>query len=193
MATGPEGLDALLDSLMTPVRIEFVSLPHWRLVWLATLVICLGLLGVTIWRSQQVRGLDQTQRDRIFALQQLGEKDSRRPPINIANPRRANVQRVHGLLQHDPNKLFATIENLQVPGVVLHAVTFDTAANMLRLEFDLNSLEKSSTVTLMLNAGHDDAPWRMEKIIRGVETNPSTPASSMATYQGTWIAQVARY
>lgn len=182
---------------MKPVHIEFADNRRWRVVWLFTAALCLVLLGAVGWRWAQLHSRAMQENDRVTALQVQLQKA--RVPIQVKiDPRRASAEQAAQWLQQDLNKVFATAESLNEPGVRLRGMTLDNTSGVLRLDYDLDSIVKASAVTEALNAGYENRPWQLEGVSGAAggssmgigSTIPTVPTT--AVYQGRWAVQLKR-
>lgn len=184
---------------MKPIDIQFVQNRNWRWVWAAAAV-CTGLLiyGL-IWRLVSIHSAQTETFGHIKVLnQQLQTLRSPNPPK--VNPRQASLAQSAQLLQQDVNLIFAAVESLQEPGVRLHSLVLDNGTSILRLEYDLESLQKSSSVTTLLNLGHDQKPWQLESVTSngatGAQSTAPTsiikPTLSSTAFRGTWSVDLKK-
>ena len=182
---------------MKPVRIDFIAQRRWRWVWGVAALACLALIGASAWQWQQI---DQARRAKQAEIQTLLDAQKRMQRLQAPEPQSAapkpGAQQAARLLQQDLNKVFATVENLQLPGARLRALSIDAASNTLRLEYELDSLVKASSLTQELNRGYDSAPWRFEGATSiGVREATGLGAGNLAqtqAYRGVWLAQLGR-
>lgn len=174
---------------MKPVQINFVPDTRWRRLWAAAALCVLGLIGTAGWYVWQINAAIKELEARIgTAQQQL--KDLRLP--SPTDPRYASAEQAARLLQQDLNKAFAAVENLKEPGVRLRNLHLDAAANALRLEYELDSVGKASTITELLNTGYDNHPWQLESVNTA---GGSTQAGFMPMAQavrGIWAVQLGK-
>jgi hypothetical protein len=166
---------------MKPVHIEFIENTRWRWVWGGALVVGGCLLAYCVWRAGQISEATQQEGARIAAAQTQLEL-LRTPAPTVADPRSNSNQLAAQLLQLDLNKAFATIENLQAPGARLRGLTLDATANTLRLEYELDAVDKASTVTEALNTGYESRPWQLE----------SVSAAAPPVFRAQWVAQLKK-
>lgn len=167
---------------MKPVHIEFIENTRWRWVWGGALVVGGCLLAYCVWRAGQINQATQQESARIATLQtQLQLLRTPAPPAQ-ADPRSASTQLATQLLQLDLNKAFAAAENLQAPGTRLRGLTLEATANTLRLEYELDSMDKASTITEALNTGYEGRPWQLE----------SVSAATAPTFRGQWVGQLKK-
>lgn len=166
---------------MNPVHIEFVENTRWRWVSGGALVVGGCLLAYCMWRADQISQATQQEGARIAAAQTQLQL-LRTPAPTVADPRGASTQLAAQLLQLDLNKAFATIENLQAPGARLRGLTLDATSNTLRLEYELDAVDKASTITEALNTGYDVRPWQLE----------SVSAAAPPVFKGQWVVQLKK-
>jgi hypothetical protein len=57
------------------------------------------------------------------------------------------------------------------------APKLDATANTLRLEYELDSVDKAATITKALNTGYDARPWQLE----------SVSAATAPLFRGPWV------
>lgn len=166
---------------MKPVHIEFIENTHWRWVWGAALVASVGLLAYGVWRADVLHLGTQQETARAAALQTQLQLLRTPPPAQV-DPRSNSTQLAAQLLQWDLNKAFAAVENLQAPGARLRGLTLEATANTLRLEYELDAMDKAATITEALNAGYESRPWQLE----------SVSAATAPMFRGQWVAQLKK-
>jgi hypothetical protein len=166
---------------MRAAHIEFIENTRWRWVWGGALAVCVCLLAYGVWRAGLISQASQQESARIAQagteLQLL-----RTPAPTVADPRSPSTQLAAQLLQLDLNKAFAAAENLQTPGARLRGFTLDATANTLRLEYELDSVDKAATITQALNTGYDARPWQLE----------SVSAATAPLFRGQWVGQLKK-
>jgi hypothetical protein len=171
---------------MKPVYIEYVRAERWRTVWGATLFIVLVTVGAVGWQWAHRNGKARELATRIAVLTAQIQQ-AQKPATVIVDPRQASTDQVALLLRADYNKIFAVIENLSEPGAHLRSMTLNAPANILRLEYDLDSLATASVVTGALNGGYEHLPWRLASVsaIAG-----AAPVAQRGLFRGVWIGQL---
>jgi hypothetical protein len=184
-----------------PIHIEFVEDRRWRWVW-ASAAVCAGLLMYGLfWQLGPVRQAHVETSDRLHALRQRLAV-LRAPIPSKANPRQASVAQAAQSLQQDINQIFAAAENLQEPGVQLRSLIFDSGTTAMRLEYELDSLQKASTVTTLLNMGHDQKPWQLESVtnigvvgrtpVTGLPALNVMPMQPTPQFRGIWSVDLKK-
>ncbi|WP_342617573.1 hypothetical protein [Rhodoferax sp. GW822-FHT02A01] len=98
--------------------------------------------------------------------QQIAENSSElrriRTPIEVKiDPRAGSVALAQAKVLQDINPIFAAVENVKVSGALLKAFTVDTTGNILRLDYEIDSLATAARVTEVLNAGNEQKPWKL--------------------------------
>lgn len=155
------------------------------------LVCCLGVVGGVAWLWQLAELTAQQENARIAAVrEQLLQ--IRTPVATQADPRRTSSAQAAQLLQRDLNLAFSTVEHLQEPGARLRGLSWEAAANTLRLEYALDSVLKAATVTEALNAGDERRPWQLESV-GGAGANGASGSVSMTSgppaFRGVWAVK----
>lgn len=176
---------------MKSVHIDFVEDRSWRFVWLCAGLLILGILGVFAWHAWQAERAAGEIRERIAAAQaRLAQLQA--PVARAIDPRHASAAQAAKILQQDPNKPFAVVENLEEAGARLQALSLDSASDTLRLEYELASVAGASSVSAALNAGYERGPWRLESlnvVAKGASVGVVAPAQ--AAVRGIWSAQLS--
>ncbi len=156
-------------------------------VWFVAAFLMLGVLsffGPNIWRMREEASRLDVQ---IEAAKKQLEK-LRTPQAPIVDPRQASATQAARLLQMDLNKVFATVENLKLPGVRLRVLDVDTLANTVRLEYEFPSLVEATEVTDLLNAGYERAPWQLHSVV--ATTDQQRGVQGGVTARGVWSAKI---
>ena len=148
---------------MNPVRIEYVQSRRWRIVWGVAVLAIISLAGAAGWHWLQRSGQAGDLNTRIAAIKAQIQR-ALTPAAVVVDPRQLSTELATGFLRTDYNKVFAGVENLNEPGARLRALTLEMSSNTLRLEYDLDTVVKASTVTTALNAGYEDRPWKLESV-----------------------------
>lgn len=177
---------------MKPVHIEFIDNTHWRWVWMATLLSGLGLMAFFIWQSVHLDHAVAQERSHISAIASKVDLPSA-PAQTKEDPRWASMLQAAQSLQLDLNKAFAAAENIQQVGVRLRSLSLENSSTTLRLEYELSSMDQSSTITEALNAGYEQRPWHLESVkststngVRMVQGASMVPGTSVV--YGIWSA-----
>lgn len=173
---------------MKQIRIDFVSDGRWRWIWATATVAILCLVGLTGWHlhksMKRFRGLES---QIVIAKDKMPIADPASSPV--VDLKYASSVQAAKLLQQDLNKIFSSAENLKEQGVRLRSLTLDNLSGMVRLEFELDTLPKASSLTAVLNAGYEDRPWQMESV-NGVGSNIAIGSATTQTFRGLWFAQL---
>ncbi|WP_147321209.1 hypothetical protein [Rhodoferax lacus] len=114
----------------------------------------LGLQWVDVRREMETEG-------RAIATAQAEMQRLRAPAIAKPDPRYASAMQAAQQLQLDLNPAFAAVENLKIAGVRLTGMSLDTKADILRLDYEMDSLAQATQVTEQLNAGFESKPWKL--------------------------------
>lgn len=174
---------------MKPVRIDFIKDKRWRYVWTLTVISGLCLVALAAWKWQQLAKAVHHVESRIaVAMQQVAKLDA--PEAVIADPRQGSSEQAAKLLQQDLNKAFASAENQKEFGVRLRNLNLDGATGTLRLEFEIDSLPRASSVTAVLNAGYDNRPWQLESVTGAAGGSNQIGFTSAQTLRGLWFVQL---
>lgn len=173
---------------MKPVQIDFVPDARWRLLWLVSALCLLGLAGIWGWNAWQ-HSVALARLDEHIGNAEQKLRDLRAPTI-AANPRLASARQAAQLLQLDLHKAFATVENTREPGIRLRDFQLNPANDILRLEYELDSMAKASVITSLLNSGYLTSPWELEGVITtgsSIQAN-FTPATQ--TVRASWTTRL---
>jgi hypothetical protein len=167
-----------------PVRIDFVDDNSRLWAWLFVLAVAAALIGATATHWIRLRQDTAVRTAEATALQ-LQVDAVRKAQAAVTSPRLASTQRAAKLLQQDLNGVFAVVENYKEPGVRLRAIAIDVSGNTVRVEYDLDSVQKVSELTAYLNGGHERGPWKLESVkgARGTsQPQPTGTASAQAVF-----------
>jgi predicted negative regulator of RcsB-dependent stress response len=175
---------------MKPVSIEFVENQSWRFVWSVAATFVFGVAGALAWHAWKTEQSSAQVRARMEELQNRLHQTSQAVPV-AADPRHASAMRAAKLLQQDPNKPFAAIENLDETGARLLTMSLDSASDALRLEYELASVEQASAVSAALNAGYERAPWRLESVNAVTKGTAMGVVGPTQAVKGIWSAQLS--
>jgi hypothetical protein len=183
---------------MKALHIDFVPRTHWRTVWLATAMAIMALAAITLptyWKAyQNQRSLDQS----ILLLRQqpVAAVQALKVPIDA---RLANTRQAADLLQRDLNGVFTLLESIKEPNVRLRNLSLDSATGTARLEYEVDSIPRASSVTVTLNAGYAQAPWQLESINAtsagptpqaGLPFSQSSTAPTSGQYRAQWRVDI---
>lgn len=173
---------------MKSIRIDFIKDKRWRWVWAAAALSGLCVTGLAAWHWEQAHKAGRDVESRIsIARQQVAQLSA--PRVVIVDPRQTSAEQAAQLLQQDLNKVFASAENLKEFGVRLRNLNLDGPGGVLRLEFELDSLPRASSVTAVLNEGYENRPWQLESVTGATGNNPTGVASAQ-TLRGLWLVQL---
>jgi type II secretory pathway component PulL len=175
---------------MREIQIEFLPDQSWRWIWgiAGIAVLCMiGFTALQIWQFERQISQLRAKRAEIQARLQAG--NARAHP---ENPRQKDAARLAKLLQMDPNKPFAVIENMREPGTKLIAFDLDAPADTLRLEYEIDSVSSASALTSALNAGYEQGPWQLTSLNAAAKSNAIAGMSTSQVMRGTWVALVSR-
>ncbi len=175
---------------MKAVHIEFIENRHWRAVWVVAFMVLVGVSVGTYVQWRQFRNAELGVLDQMARLERPRQQASIQPNQE-QGLRQASAWQAARLLQFDLNKVFANVENLQLPGVNVRGLSMDASNDFLRLEIEVDGIVRAPTVTDALNAGYDQAPWRLEQLTRLNEDNRTAVPVASAAYHGIWIARPA--
>jgi hypothetical protein len=167
-------------------HINFVPQTYWRAPWLMAALVVLAMAATSAIK------LRQSQRDQRALSQTLATLRAQPVAANtvaapLGNPRlEYSRQAAHGL-QTNLNNVFTLVENVKEPSVRLRNLSLDNASDAVRLEYELDSLPRASSITLALNAGYDYSPWRLESIsaINGLQ-------AASTQFRALWSANIGK-
>ena len=179
---------------MKTLRIEFIQPKLYKWLWLLAAA-CFVIIGIVYAKQYQ----------KLFAERRAVAEQTAKlaqqlavVPLSVqptqADPRRGQSLLVANALQSDLNRVFTLIEAIKEPNTRLRNLSLDTASSIVRLEYEIDSIPRASSVTLSLNAGYAEGPWRLESI------NSASPITgiTVGTGQGTsqfralWTANSAK-
>jgi hypothetical protein len=147
---------------MKPLNIQFIHTKHWQWLWCLATV---GIAGLLVTYAPRYYQLAKQQRSALMLATQLSQQAA---PIAAApkpaDPRTSHAQQVASALQNDLNRVFTLVEAVKEPNTRLRNLSLDTPSSTVRLEYELDSMARASSVTLSLNAGYPEGPWRLESI-----------------------------
>lgn len=173
---------------MKPVRIDFVEDNSRLWAWFFVLAVAAALIGATATHWIRLRQ-DTAVRTAEAAALQLQADAVRKAQAAVTNPRLASTQRAAKLLQQDLNGVFAVVENYKEPGVRLRAITIDVTGNAVRVEYDLDSVQKVAELTAYLNGGHERGPWKLESV-RGNRAGGLHQLASTVSAQASFVTSL---
>lgn len=175
---------------MKKIQINFISDHRWKWVWGLALLSIGCLAGAYAWQWHGASRLARETEDLISVARQnlalLGA-----PKEAPLNPKRASAEQAAKLLQQDMNKVFATIENLKEPGTRLRNLSLDGASGILRLEFEIDSVVRASTLTAALNEGYGTRPWQLESVSSAASSNFTGFATSHPM-RALWFVDISK-
>lgn len=173
---------------MKQIHINFVIDRGWRWIWAAAGVAVLCLAGLVGWQVQKsmkkLRGIEAQ-----IAVTKEKIPVASPPSLPVVDLKHASSEQAAKLLQQDLNKVFSSAENLKDPGVRLRSLTLDNLTGTVRLEFELDTLSRASSLTVALNAGYEDRPWQLESV-NGAGPNIASGFATTQTFRGLWLAQL---
>jgi hypothetical protein len=156
-------MDATLGCNMKKLSIEFVRNQNWRWIWAFVGVCSIALILVST-RDWRINSADTTLIENQLEL-------LRKPVLNVGKPsetklddRYSSTSKALTLIQQDLNAVFATIENINDPAIRLSSMALDVPAGVLRLEYELDSIEVAVILTEKLNGGYEMRPWKLESL-----------------------------
>ncbi len=163
---------------MKTLNIQFIHTRHWQGLWCIALMCFAGLLIIYATRYHTLYTKEQSTQ---VLINQLGKQAA---PIPVqpkpVDPRSANVQLVASTLQNDLNRVFTLVEAVKEPNARLRNLSLDTPSNTLRLEYELDSMARASSVTVLLNAGYPEGPWRLESVNAAAANNAAASFTPVA-------------
>jgi hypothetical protein len=178
---------------MKTLHIDFVESKHWQLLWALAVV---AVMAIGLVYGRQYQKLSEERKSIELLATELRQKLVPEP----SNPTAANPRTGHGLqvashLQNDLNLVFTLIEAVKEPNARLRTLSVDASSNILRLEYEIDSMARASQVTTWLNAGHEDGPWRLESINSSASGSGNTPAGIVpnpAQFRAFWTTNSLR-
>jgi hypothetical protein len=147
---------------MKTLHIEFIHSQKWKWVWLVAAV-CVSASGILY-----VRQYREHANERKIVEMHIHELNKQLLPIVVqptaVNPRRNTDLHVANTLQNDLNRVFTAIEVVKEPNTRLRNLSLDASSSTVRLEYEIDTVARATSVTLSLNAGYTEAVWRLESI-----------------------------
>jgi hypothetical protein len=151
-----------LAACMKTLNIQFIHTKHWQWLWCLATV---GLAGLLITYAPRYYQLSKERQGTQTLTTQLSQQAVPAPAApKPADPRGAHIQQVASALQNDLNRVFTLVEAVKEPNTRLRNLSLDAPSSTVRLEYELDSMARASSVTLSLNAGYPEGPWRLESI-----------------------------
>lgn len=173
---------------MKPIQIDFIEDRRWQWVWAFAVLFGVCVMAWASWHWQKTSSTVRDAENRIgVAGQQLKLLDA--PKEIRLNPRHASAEQAAKLLQQDLNKVFATVENLAEPGTRLRNLSLDGSSGILRLEFELDSMNRAASLTTLFNTGYENRPWQLESVSSVASNNPMGFAVAQVI-RGIWTVQL---
>jgi hypothetical protein len=155
-------MGSALAASMKTLNIQFIHAKHWLWLW------CFAMLGLAVLLITYAPRYYQLAKQRHSAQTQATQLSQQALPAPAApkpaDPRSAHSQQVASALQNDLNRVFTLVEAVKEPNTRLRNLSLDTPSSTVRLEYELDSMARASSVTLSLNAGYPEGPWRLESI-----------------------------
>lgn len=173
---------------MKPIQIDFMEDKRWQWVWTFAVLFGACLMGWASWQWQKTSSAVRDTENRIGVARQQLELLNAPKEIRL-NPKQAGAEQAVKLLQQDLNKVFATVENLAEPGTRLRNLSLDGASGILRLEFELDSMNRAASLTTIFNTGYEHRPWQLESVSGAASNNPIGFATAQ-TIRGIWTVQL---
>jgi hypothetical protein len=177
---------------MKAITVNFVPDGRWKAIGWVAAMLCVGLLANAGWRVWNV------ERERQAVLRQIDTvqtelRQLQKQPIQTLpqDPRRVHTDQVGKVLGQDLNKVFSLVENLAEPNTRLRNLSFDSGSEVVRLEYEMDSIPRASSVTAALNAGFESGPWQLESLSQGGGTGMAGSASAQIV-RGTWVSKLDR-
>jgi hypothetical protein len=175
---------------MKAIQIDFVRRKHWIVLWVLAAVA--GLAMVTVW-SLQYKELSDQRRSIASAAQQLVTATA--PTLEVPkppDPKSAQYVQAANMLQHDLNRVFTLIEVIKEPNSRLRNLSIDTASQQVRVDYELDSLARATSVTLSLNAGYIESPWRLESINATAPILVPGAVTPAGQYRAIWSSRLEK-
>jgi hypothetical protein len=148
---------------MKALHIDFIDQPHWRIVWLLTAVVSLALLFFYLPSSSRLYTETHQIAQNIASVSaRLGVSVPVATPVN--DLRAQHKLQISAFMQQDLNKVFSLVEAIKEPNSRLKSMSFDHAMGKVRLEYDIDSVPRATSLTLALNAGYITPPWQFESV-----------------------------
>ena len=176
---------------MKAISIEFVLSRAWRWVWGIAMVLLLGVLAIAGWKWYHIAQVSKSTRQALVeARAQLQKLSQREAPA--ADPRATSLQQASDLLQRNLNAAFTAAENMKEPGTKLKSLSYDAMANTLRLDYELDSVARSSSVTAVLNSGYETQPWSLDTVT-AISGNQTGISASTTGARASWTGRIATF
>lgn len=159
---------------MKPIEVEFADRgPALPWIWALAASVCLGALAASASIGARQHGRLVQVQDEIRTLREQHARASAPLPVSPAEAadtasRHAALLAAARHLQTDLNPIFSVIERVDVPGAALVQLAFDSAgasgaANGIRLEYALDSMQKVAAVSAALNDS-ERLDWQVESV-----------------------------
>ncbi|MBN9409203.1 MAG: hypothetical protein J0H69_08645 [Burkholderiales bacterium] len=172
---------------MKPVRIDFVPSRSWIPVWSVAAALGLAICGVTLVALSASRQQARVAQASLATIaQEVARLDSARTPP--ADPKAPSAHRASMALNADLDKVLLPLERLAQEGVRLVGVQLDQAGGTVRVEYELDAIQRVPSITAELNAGHEGSPWQFE----GVQSQPAAGFAGTASARASWRAETGR-
>ncbi len=173
----------------TTKDIDFVISKRWRMIWLLALLSLVGPFAIYLPANLQLTKTHRQDLLKIAEIKQQYPASSIESAQPLADSRLANSARLASMLQTDLNRTFALIENIKEPGIRLRNLNLDLPAETLRLDYELDTIVRTSSVTFALNAGYGYGPWKLETVNPGQQANQLS-LTATSTVRATWSAEL---
>lgn len=168
---------------MKQINIDFAPKRAWRWVWaVAFLLISLTILR-NAWHWQEGSKVTELAKNKLSDLT-LQSATASKPRSASPNAKDADLIQIGELLSGNFNHAFTAAENMKEPGAQLKALSYDAAANTLRLEYELDSMVRTSAVTAQLNASNAKKPWTLDSAALSEGTLPNSTNKVRAAWTG---------
>jgi len=179
---------------MKPVYIDFVPDLRWRWVWAVAFVATCAIILWSGWQWQQARELRGATQARLALAAQQTARTAEPQNSTGVDSREASKLAAARLLQKDINAAFATVENLREGGTRLRSLSLDTTGDLLRVEYELDTLARAASLTFALNAGYDTRVWSLESVSTpaGDAGQPGAFATGRPAGRAIWSARMNR-
>lgn len=179
---------------MKPVHIEFIRVHHWRWLWLLA-VAC--VMGVSMVYARQYYQLTNERKSIEAQATELKKQLAPPPataPQTTVDPRKASNLQIANTLQTDLNRVFTLIEAVKEPNTRLRNLSLEASGSTVRLEYEIDSMARASSVTLSLNAGYADGPWRLESVNLATPNTGNVVAGTpgVSQFRALWSANSSK-
>jgi len=179
---------------MKTLHIEFIHPQKWKWVWLVA-VVCVSASGMLYARQYR-----EHVNERKVVETHIHELNKQLLPIAAqpiaVNPRRNTDLQAANALQNDLNRVFTAIEVVKEPNTRLRNLSLDASSSTVRLEYEIDTVARATSVTLSLNAGYTEAVWRLESInLVSTTTSVGTPVIGVpvvSLFRAIWSANSAK-